>query len=210
MSAELQSTHFLGDIMKYRQTSPTASEATTLPCGSEAAYQDSDFDTDSDCPESPLNQTKLPPTATQGALDLVRKESRLLVGLIKDNLNAGATPVVVMYVATACATTGATWRGTLAAAAMGLLYLTVFDLVNQWSGVTEDVINKPWRPIPKGLMTAAGLVFGMAFPLACGFLVCRNNMCSQLCSLAELRFGAARCAVELWQSHVWPYHTRTA
>ena len=85
------------------------------------------------------------------------EECNLLVYLLKDNLNTGATPIVVMYLATATATTGATWNGALAAALIGLLYQTLFDLVNQWRGVEEDIVNKPWRPIPQGLMTAPRL-----------------------------------------------------
>ncbi|MEU1729360.1 UbiA family prenyltransferase [Nonomuraea sp. NPDC005692] len=36
------------------------------------------------------------------------------------------------------------------------LFLCVHTLSNQASGVAEDQVNKPWRPIPAGLMTARG------------------------------------------------------
>ena len=56
----------------------------------------------------------------RGFFTSLSEECNLLVYLLKDNLNTGATPIVVMYLATA-ATTGATWNGALAAAMIGLL-----------------------------------------------------------------------------------------
>ena len=138
--------------------SPSHSEISTASPRSVASYHsDGDSDLGSGWQSPVAGIEAKPKLPEKGVLDSLWEEFNLLVCLLKDNLNAGATPIVVMYLATAAATTGATCSGAIAAAMMGLLYLTVFDLVNQWSGVEEDMINKPWRPIPRGLMTAARL-----------------------------------------------------
>ncbi|CAE7668469.1 ypfD [Symbiodinium sp. KB8] len=137
--------------------SPSHSEVSTASprsVASEYSGGDSDMDLGVQSPVAGI-EAKLPDKG-KGLLNSLWEECNLLVYRLKDNLNAGATPVVVMYLATATATTGATCSGAIAAAMMGLLYLTVFDLVNQWSGVEEDMVNKPWRPIPQGLMTVWG------------------------------------------------------
>mmetsp|Transcript_27860 Transcript_27860/g.65427 ORF Transcript_27860/g.65427 Transcript_27860/m.65427 type:complete len:356 (-) Transcript_27860:371-1438(-) len=137
--------------------SPSHSEISTASPRSVASYHsDGDSDLGSGWQSPVAGIEAKPKLPEKGVLDSLWEEFNLLVCLLKDNLNAGATPIVVMYLATAAATTGATCSGAIAAAMMGLLYLTVFDLVNQWSGVEEDMINKPWRPIPRGLMTVWG------------------------------------------------------
>ena len=137
------------DALPAPSEAPTASPRSVASCASDT---DSDVDL---APQSPVGvlDARLPEKVV---LNRVQGECALFVFLLKDNLNAGATPVVVMYLATASATTGATLSGTVAAAMMGLLYLSMFDLVNQWSGVEEDMVDKPWRPIPRGLMSAPG------------------------------------------------------
>ncbi|CAE7216084.1 unnamed protein product [Symbiodinium sp. CCMP2592] len=137
--------------MKSLDALPAPSEAPTASPRSVASY---DFDTDSD--EDLALGALEAELSGKGGLNRVQAECALFVYLLKDNLNAGATPIVVMYLAIASATTGATLSGAVAAAMMGLLYLSMFDLVNQWSGVEEDMVDKPWRPIPQGLMTVRG------------------------------------------------------
>ena len=123
--------------MKSLDALPAPSEAPTASPRSVASY-DSDTDSDMDlAPQSPLGALEAE-LSGKGGLNRVQEECALFVYLLKDNLNAGATPIVVMYLAIASATTGATLSGTVAAAMMGLLYLSMFDLVNQWSGVEED------------------------------------------------------------------------
>ncbi|CAE7888643.1 unnamed protein product [Symbiodinium necroappetens] len=137
------------DALPAPSEAPTASPRSVASCASDT---DSDVDL---APQSPVGMldARLPEKVV---LNRVQEECALIVFLLKDNLNAGATPVVVMYLATASATTGATLSGTVAAAMMGLLYLSMFDLVNQWSGVEDDMVDKPWRPIPRGLMSVRG------------------------------------------------------
>ena len=39
---------------------------------------------------------------------------------------------------------------------LGFAYLYVFDIVNQTMAVAEDKVNKPYRPIPSGMITIRG------------------------------------------------------
>ncbi|OLQ13770.1 hypothetical protein AK812_SmicGene2138 [Symbiodinium microadriaticum] len=171
-------------IMK--ATSPSHSEASTASLRSLASY-DSDGDSDMDLgPQIPVAGPE------RAFFTSLSEECNLLVYLLKDNLNTGATPIVVMYLATATATTGATWNGALAAALIGLLYQTLFDLVNQWRGVEEDIVNKPWRPIPQGLMTVRGCKMRIgAVTMAClaASYLCELAMPCALCFAAT--FGYA-------------------
>ncbi|CAE7196399.1 unnamed protein product [Symbiodinium natans] len=77
----------------------------------------------------------------------------------------------VTYLAVASATSTWTWTGHVVTVIMSGLFLIMFDLANQFLGVEEDTINKPWRPIPKGLMTVQGCkvrygIVSVAFLLA--------------------------------------------
>jgi 4-hydroxybenzoate polyprenyltransferase len=48
--------------------------------------------------------------------------------------------------------------GLFANTVLSFLYMVTFDLVNQISGVDEDMVNKPWRPIPSGLASVKGCI----------------------------------------------------
>ncbi|MER7500920.1 UbiA family prenyltransferase [Nonomuraea pusilla] len=51
------------------------------------------------------------------------------------------------------------------------LFLCVHTLSNQATGVSEDQVNKPWRPIPSGLMTVRGAWVRCGLAIAAFLLV---------------------------------------
>ncbi|MEU1050729.1 UbiA family prenyltransferase [Streptomyces sp. NPDC005897] len=90
----------------------------------------------------------------------MRREVALSWRLVADNLLVALPPTVLFAAAAATHNdlpTEALMTGVGKAAAVGLLALYVFEYVNQIHGGTEDAYNKPYRPIPAGLTTAAGL-----------------------------------------------------
>lgn len=90
----------------------------------------------------------------------VRREVAITVRLNADNVWVASLPPLFFTLTSA-------WRFdlgvvdlTLAAVAglvWSLLFIYVFDTANQAEGSDEDHANKPYRPIPAGLVTPAGM-----------------------------------------------------
>lgn len=89
--------------------------------------------------------------------------------LVADNVTAALVPGL-MFTAAACAhhaVTGPALAGKLALSALYFaFYQYVFDAANQACGAEEDRGNKPWRPIPHGMITPARLMRRFWFAMA--------------------------------------------
>jgi hypothetical protein len=89
----------------------------------------------------------------------IRTEAEITVRLLADNSTAIA--VGMLFTAVACVHYRAGPRTMLAdislSAALMACFLYVFDSSNQARGAREDSLNKPHRPIPRGLATERGL-----------------------------------------------------
>jgi 4-hydroxybenzoate polyprenyltransferase len=60
--------------------------------------------------------------------------------------------------------------GVLKALVWSFLALYCVDLPNQMKGIEEDRKNKPWRPLPRGLMTQRGAKWRLGVALLCFFV----------------------------------------
>ncbi|MEU6709593.1 UbiA family prenyltransferase [Streptomyces wuyuanensis] len=95
----------------------------------------------------------------------------------RSDLPAGTIPgLIVTYAAwTAHAQPASNLPWSLARALLYFwLFLSIHTLSNQATGYTEDQVNKPWRPIPSGMVSVVGAhqrfgVLAVVF-LSCGWL----------------------------------------
>lgn len=91
---------------------------------------------------------------------LLGAELRLWFRFVRRDLPAVVIPGLLMATAALRSTGAASMLGWARVLGGGLvffgLYLYAFCLMNQISGVEEDAINKPDRPIPSGLVTLPG------------------------------------------------------
>ncbi|NRQ30917.1 UbiA family prenyltransferase [Nonomuraea sp. NN258] len=115
--------------------------------------------------------------ARRSPAERVRFEIKLTRLLMADNALAATIPGLT-FVAAACAYHDITgWslaRHLAVGCALFFLYQYVFDTSNQATGADEDQANKPYRPIPSGMTTPAGLMrrfwLGMAAYTLLGWL----------------------------------------
>ncbi|MEU6995580.1 UbiA family prenyltransferase [Streptomyces sp. NPDC046465] len=105
------------------------------------------------------HSTLLPPP--HGLVAGVGRELRATGLLLADNAIAAALPGLLFTMA-ACAHVGITgWSLVPPLATSTVLfafYNYVSDAANQAVGVVEDMVNKPHRPVPRGLFTPRGLL----------------------------------------------------
>ncbi|QRP42975.1 UbiA family prenyltransferase [Amycolatopsis sp. FDAARGOS 1241] len=90
----------------------------------------------------------------------LRGEVDLTWRMIADNLIAGLLPPIVFSLAASVhggLPAAELLVGVGKAAVLGLLFSYLTDSSNQARSGEEDALNKPYRPIPAGLATAAGL-----------------------------------------------------
>lgn len=114
----------------------------------------------------------------RSAVRRLRGEVELTWRMIADNLIAASTPPAVFSLA-ASVHAGLSTAGFLAglgkAVVIGLLFAYITDSQNQAHSGAEDTLNKPYRPIPAGLVTTAGLVrrfwVGMVVCLVVGWVL---------------------------------------
>jgi 4-hydroxybenzoate polyprenyltransferase len=101
------------------------------------------------------------PASRAGLFHTLWAEAELTVRLVADNAIAAFLPGL-LCTAAACVHNGlgaTAMAGRLAEAlALFFLYLYVFDASNQAYSGQEDRTNKPYRPIPAGLVTTGGLM----------------------------------------------------
>ncbi|MEV7189515.1 UbiA family prenyltransferase [Kitasatospora sp. NPDC093102] len=100
----------------------------------------------------------------------IRFEVRVTIRLLADNSSAAVVPPVLFTAAVGLRQGLAAAdlaRHVAAAAVLFLLFLYVFDTANQAAGAAEDALNKPYRPIPSGLITREGVLtrLSIALPL---------------------------------------------
>ncbi|MGW8953935.1 UbiA family prenyltransferase [Streptomyces sp. NPDC055709] len=105
-----------------------------------------------------VTSARIQPRWTSPAARL-RFEAEVAVRFMVDDTLAALLPAV-LFTAVACAHHGVDTTGTALrlgeSALLFTLYIYVFDASNQARGVAEDVVNKPHRPVPGGLITARG------------------------------------------------------
>jgi 4-hydroxybenzoate polyprenyltransferase len=121
--------------------------------------------------------------------------------MIADNLIAGLLPPIMLSV-TASVHTGLPVAELLAgvgkAVVLGLLFSYVTDSSNQARSGEEDALNKPYRPIPAGLVTTVGLVrrfwvaMAVCFVLGWLFGVWPWVLLWQIVVVLQYRWGSPR------------------
>ncbi len=113
-------------------------------------------------------RTTFPPAP--GPWSWLRRELSLTARMMADN-SVVSIPPPVLFTAAACAYAGTDGAATAlhlaTSTVLFTLYLYVFDTVNQARSAEEDQANKPYRPIPSGLVHPSGLLrrFWCAMPL---------------------------------------------
>lgn len=93
-------------------------------------------------------------------LRLLGHEARVTCRLLADNVLVSSVPPLAFAVASALRfDLGAPQIGRVIVVAIvwSVLYIYVYDAANQIAGADEDACNKPYRPIPAGLVTVAGM-----------------------------------------------------
>jgi 4-hydroxybenzoate polyprenyltransferase len=99
-----------------------------------------------------------------GVAGLIRREVAITVRLFADNVLVASVPPLCFAVATALRfDLGPQRLASVVAEAVlwSVLYIYVYDASNQAEGAAEDALNKPYRPVPAGLVTVAGMRFRM-------------------------------------------------
>jgi 1,4-dihydroxy-2-naphthoate octaprenyltransferase len=100
----------------------------------------------------------------------LRFEMAVTARLLADNASASSLPPL-LFTAVACAHYQTSSAKTIlyltTSAVLFVFYQYVFDTSNQARGVQEDMLNKPYRPIPSGMITSQGALrrFWCAMPL---------------------------------------------
>lgn len=89
-----------------------------------------------------------------------RRETAVTARMLADNVLASSAPPLVFTLASALRF-GSSVEESIRAVAVSLvwstLFLYVFDSCNQAVGAAEDARNKPYRPVPAGLVSVAGM-----------------------------------------------------
>jgi 4-hydroxybenzoate polyprenyltransferase len=107
-------------------------------------------------------------------------ELRLTWLLIRHNVSFAFLPPFLFLAGSACTLGWGSDPRTFGVAALQMFFLFfgfnyVFDIANQVLGVEEDVLNKPSRPIPSGLMSVRGgirrwILSWVLFPVIAGLV----------------------------------------
>ncbi|MGC0334412.1 4-hydroxybenzoate polyprenyltransferase [Streptomyces sp. SAI-170] len=121
---------------------------------------------------SPAAQTGTPQTVAclARAVRFSRTEASVSWRMLADNVLVNVVPPLV-FAFGACLRNEVSARHTLgnlgAVGVLAFLYGYVFDASNQARGAEEDRLNKPYRPVPAGLITPAGAAhrFWLVMPL---------------------------------------------
>ena len=133
--------------------------------------------------DSGLQQRK---RAINAMISFLKREATVIFLLLKDNLNAGYFPIIILYVAMSSAVSCPTQFGLCSILLLALLFHMAFDTMNQLVGIEEDAINKPHRPIPSGIISVRGCVFRCIIANAAYLLVGALHDIAPWCALWQL------------------------
>lgn len=106
--------------------------------------------------------SKVPRSIAIATAEIVRIEFEITWRMLADNALASFTPGVVLVIGVCLRQRYQTWQVIENLGKECLLascYTYVFDAVNQARAIDEDRINKPYRPIPRGLLTPTGAIY---------------------------------------------------